>query len=208
MEHALTHSSYANENKDGLTSNERLEFLGDSILGFVTAAWLYEKYPDKPEGELTKIRSALVCETSLAAAAKKIGLGENLMLGKGEEHSGGRQSASITADAMESVLAASYLDGGLKAAKGIIDRLLLNPASAPQGTNDHKTRLQELIQREKNQTISYQLLAESGPDHDKKFSVAVYRNGTRIGTGVGHSKKSAEQEAARAAIASLFPEAE
>ena len=183
LEHALTHSSYANENRrDGLTSNERLEFLGDSILGFVVASYLFKMYPDKPEGELTKIRAALVCETSLAAVAAKLDLGANLHLGHGEEHGGGRKSSSITADAMESVLAAAYLDGG------------------------YKTRLQELVQREKNQVLSYQLMAEVGPDHDKQFTVAVLLNGRQVGCGNGKSKKHAEQAAACAAIAALFPE--
>ena len=207
LEHALTHSSYANENRrDGLTSNERLEFLGDSILGFVVASYLFKMYPDKPEGELTKIRAALVCETSLAAVAAKLDLGANLRLGHGEEHGGGRKSSSITADAMESVLAAAYLDGGLPAASGMIHRLILGEDSPAQKNQDYKTRLQELVQREKNQVLSYQLMAEVGPDHDKQFTVAVLLNGRQVGCGDGKSKKHAEQAAACAAIAALFPE--
>ena len=183
LEHALTHSSYANENrKDGLTSNERLEFLGDSVLGFVVASYLFETYPERPEGELTKLRAALVCEKSLAAAAAKLNLGAALLLGHGEEHGGGRKSSSITADAMESVLAAALQD------------------------QDYKTRLQELVQREKNQQLSYQLTGESGPDHDKHFSVAVLLNDKVVGCGEGRSKKHAEQAAAAAAIGKLFPQ--
>ena len=207
LEHALTHSSYANENrKDGLTSNERLEFLGDSVLGFVVASYLFETYPERPEGELTKLRAALVCEKSLAAAAAKLNLGAALLLGHGEEHGGGRKSSSITADAMESVLAAAYLDGGLEAASGIIHRLILSAGIPDLQDQDYKTRLQELVQREKNQQLSYQLTGESGPDHDKHFSVAVLLNDKVVGCGEGRSKKHAEQAAAAAAIGKLFPQ--
>ena len=207
LEHALTHSSYANENrKDGLTSNERLEFLGDSVLGFVVASYLFETYPERPEGELTKLRAALVCEKSLAAAAAKLKLGAALLLGHGEEHGGGRKSSSITADAMESVLAAAYLDGGLEAASGIIHRLILSAGVPDLQDQDYKTRLQELVQREKNQQLSYQLTGESGPDHDKHFSVAVLLNDKVVGHGEGRSKKHAEQAAAAAAIEKLFPQ--
>lgn len=207
LEHALTHSSYANENrKDGLTSNERLEFLGDSVLGFVVASYLFETYPERPEGELTKLRAALVCEKSLAAAAAKLNLGAALLLGHGEEHGGGRKSSSITADAMESVLAAAYLDGGLEAASGIIHRLILSAGIPDLQDQDYKTRLQELVQREKNQQLSYQLTGESGPDHDKHFSVAVLLNDKVVGHGEGRSKKHAEQAAAAAAIEKLFPQ--
>lgn len=207
LEHALTHSSYANENrKDGLTSNERLEFLGDSVLGFVVASYLFETYPERPEGELTKLRAALVCEKSLAAAAAKLNLGAALLLGHGEEHGGGRKSSSITADAMESVLAAAYLDGGLEAASGIIHRLILSAGIPDLQDQDYKTRLQELVQREKNQQLSYQLTGESGPDHDKHFSVAVLLNDKVVGCGEGRSKKHAEQADAAAAIGKLFPQ--
>ncbi|MBS6366113.1 MAG: ribonuclease III [Clostridiales bacterium] len=206
LEHALTHSSYANENrKDGLTSNERLEFLGDSVLGFVVASYLFKTYPDRPEGELTKLRAALVCEKSLAAAAAKLKLGAALLLGHGEEH-GGRKSSSITADAMESVLAAAYLDGGLEAASGIIHRLILGAGMPDLQDQDYKTRLQELVQREKHQQLSYQLTGERGPDHDKHFSVCVLLNDKVVGCGEGRSKKHAEQAAAAAAIQKLFPE--
>lgn len=206
LENALTHSSYANERRDGRSSNERLEFLGDSILGFVTADFLYRRYPDKPEGDLTRIRADLVCERNLAKAAAGIRLGEFLLLGHGEDHSGGRTRDSIVSDAMESVIAASYLDGGFQAAKGIITRLILSdlPTGRP-GNFDYKTMLQELVQREKDQIIHYELVEESGPDHDKRFVVEVLRNGAVIGTGQGRSKKRAEQAAAAQAVQRLFP---
>lgn len=206
LENALCHSSYANECRDGRSSNERLEFLGDSILGFVVAAFLYQRYPDKPEGDLTRIRADLVCERNLAKCAGTIRLGEFLLLGHGEEHGGGRTRDSIVSDAMESVLAAAYLDGGFDASKGIIDRLILAdlPKGRP-GNFDYKTMLQELVQREKNQVLHYDLIGQSGPDHDKVFTVEVQRNGQVVGRGQGHSKKKAEQAAAQQAVASLFP---
>lgn len=207
LENALCHSSYANECRDGRSSNERLEFLGDSILGFVVAGFLYQRYPDKPEGDLTRIRADLVCERNLAKCAGTIRLGEFLLLGHGEEHGGGRTRDSIVSDAMESVLAAAYLDGGFDAAKGIIDRLILAdlPKGRP-GNFDYKTMLQELVQREKNQVLHYELIGQSGPDHDKVFTVEVQRNGQVVGSGQGHSKKKAEQAAAQQAVASLFPQ--
>lgn len=206
LENALCHSSYANECRDGRSSNERLEFLGDSILGFVVASFLYQRYPEKPEGDLTRIRADLVCERNLAKCAGTIHLGEFLLLGHGEEHGGGRCRDSIVSDAMESVLAAAYLDGGFDAAKGIIDRLILSelPKGRP-GNFDYKTMLQELVQREKNQVLQYELIGQSGPDHDKVFNVEVLRNGQVVGKGEGHSKKKAEQAAAQQAVAALFP---
>ena len=207
LENALRHSSYANENRDsGLSDNERLEFLGDSILGFVVADYLFRTYGDRPEGEMTRIRADLVCETNLARQAATIRLGDFLLLGHGEEQSGGRKRASIVSDAMESVIAAAYLDGGFDAAKGIVDRLILSDVSGGKPHNfDYKTALQELVQRKKDQTIRYELTGERGPDHDKEFLVDVILNGNRVGSGVGSSKKRAEQDAARAAIESLFP---
>ena len=204
---ALTHSSYANENRaSGLHDNERLEFLGDSILGFVVADYLYRHNPDKPEGELTRIRADLVCEHNLARAAATVRLGEFLLLGHGEAATGGRRRDSIVSDAMESVIAAAYMDGGFQAAKGIIDRLILSdlPKGRP-GNFDYKTMLQELVQREKDQVLHYELTGESGPDHDKVFSVEVLRNGQVVGAGQGRSKKKAEQAAAEQAVAALFP---
>lgn len=208
LENALTHSSWANENrKDGQSSNERLEFLGDSILGFVVAEFLYRSFPERPEGELTRFRAELVCEKSLARIAAQIQLGSYLRMGHGEEQGGGRTRPSIMADAVESVLAAAYLDGGFAAARGIIERLLLRDVHGFRPQNqDYKTRLQELVQREKNQELSYHLLSESGPDHDKRFVVSVMLNGGEVGTGTGRSKKRAEQAAAHAAICRLFPD--
>lgn len=208
LENALTHSSYANENRrEGQTSNERLEFLGDSILGFVVAEFLYRTFPDRPEGELTRFRAELVCEKSLAQIAGRIGLGDYLRMGHGEEQGGGRTRPSIIADAVESVLAASYLDGGFPAARGIVDRLLLSQVHGFKTQNqDYKTQLQELVQREKDQVLAYHLLSESGPDHNKSFRVSVHLNGREVGVGTGRSKKRAEQAAAQAAIQALFPE--
>ena len=207
LENALTHSSYANENRERhLPDNERLEFLGDSILGFVVAEYLYRNFPDKPEGELTRIRADLVCERNLAEAAATIELGSYLLLGHGEEQGGGRKRDSIVSDAMESVIAASFMDGGFAAAKEIIDRLILSniPMGRPRNF-DYKTAFQELVQRKKDQQIHYELTGESGPDHDKHFEVEVLLNGKAVGHGVGSSKKRAEQAAAEAAIEALFP---
>ena len=205
LQNALTHSSYANERwHDGLMSNERLEFLGDSILGMVVADYLYRNFPQRPEGELTKMRADMVCETSLAQVAKKINLGEHLLLGHGEEQGGGRERLSILADATESVIAACYIDGGMDAAKAFIETFIL--CNVPTGrlhNKDHKTALQELVQQKKNQTLTYTLTGESGPDHDKHFEVEVRLNGAVIGTGSGSSKKRAEQMAAKAALENM-----
>ena len=205
LENAMRHSSYANENrKEHLNSNERLEFLGDSILGFVVAEYLYRTCPDHPEGDLTRMRAELVCEGSLAAVAARLNLGTYLMLGHGEEHGGGRSRASINADAVESVLAAVYLDGGYEPAKSLIYRLILSGAEAHAPVNsDYKTMLQELVQREKNQVLKYCLVSESGPDHDKEFRVIVLLNDRIIGEGKGRSKKRAEQAAAAQGIEAL-----
>lgn len=206
LRNALTHSSYANERRErGMRDNERLEFLGDSVLGFVTAEYLYRRYKDKPEGDLTRIRADLVCETNLARAAASIRLGEYLMLGRGEDAAGGRLRNSIVSDAMESVIAAVYLDGGIDAARGLIERLILTDAeTVVRDSRDYKTEFQELVQRKKNQSIHYVLVGESGPDHDKKFEMQVILNGKIVGTGLGSSKKRAEQEAAHNAMQSLF----
>ena len=205
LQNALAHSSYANERwHDSLKSNERLEFLGDSVLGMVVAEHLYRNFPDRPEGEMTRMRADMVCETSLAVIAEQIGLGQHLLLGHGEETGGGRNRASILADAVESVIAASFLDGGMAAARSFIERFVLNRVPVRQLTNkDYKTALQELVQQKKNQTITYRLVGESGPDHDKTFLVEVSLNGTVIGEGTGTSKKRAEQDAARAALEQL-----
>ena len=205
LQNALTHSSYANERwHDSLRSNERLEFLGDSILGMVVAEHLYKNFPDRPEGELTRMRADMVCETSLAAIAEQVGLGQHLLLGHGEEAGGGRSRASILADAVESVIAASFLDGGMDAARGFIQRFVLSRVPVQQLTNkDYKTALQELVQQKKNQTITYCLVGESGPDHDKTFLVEVSLNGQVAGRGCGTSKKRAEQDAARDALSKI-----
>ncbi len=206
LENALTHSSYANENRErGLPDNERLEFLGDSILGFVVADYLYRRFPEKPEGELTRIRADLVCETNLAKAAETIHLGDFLLLGHGEDHGGGRKRDSIVSDAMESVIAASYMDGGFEAAKGIIDRLILSdiPVGRPRNF-DYKTALQEYLQSSGNPHIVYRIEGEQGPDHDKTFFAVLRNNGAVIGHGSGSTKKQAEQNAAKEALEKIL----
>ena len=203
LENALTHSSYANENRGALGSNERLEFLGDSVLGMVTADFLFKEHPDLPEGDLTRTRAALVCEESLVEVADLLDLGAYLKLGRGEEAGGGRERPSIRADAVEAVLAAVYLDGGLVEARKIIQRFVLDKETEKSASRDYKTALQELVQRESGQVLTYRLTGESGPDHAKVFSVEVDLNGQKVGEGTGHSKKEAEQMAARAAIARL-----
>ena len=209
LQNALAHSSYANERwHNSLLSNERLEFLGDSVLGMLVAEYLYRTFPDRPEGELTRMRADMVCEKTLAAVANKIGLGEHLLLGHGEEQGGGRNRDSILADAVESVIAACFLDGGLEAALKFVQQFILVEVPVSRLNNaDYKTALQELVQQKKNQVLSYALTGQSGPDHDKVFAVEVSLNGTVVGCGTGRSKKRAEQDAARAAIEKLFPTA-
>lgn len=204
LERALTHSSYANERLGGaLESNERLEFLGDSILGQVTADHLYRAHPDLPEGDLTRMRAALVCETSLAQVAAGWGLGEYLRLGKGEELNGGRHRPSIQADAVEAILAALYLDGGIAQARRTIRSFILCKEEETGEGRDYKTALQEFVQRTPGHTLRYQLLEETGPDHLKEFHMEVTLDGKQAGTGKGHSKKEAEQQAARVALEAL-----
>ena len=201
---ALYHRSDANEHRaQSVSSNERLEFLGDAVLGFVSADYLYGKHPDLPEGELTRIRAALVCEDSLHEVAQRLHLGDFLMLGKGEQSGGGRHRPSILADAVEAVLAAVYLDGGIDEARALVHRILLEkePEQVVESRRrDCKTELQELVQRKPNQELRYELVSESGPDHAKVFTVAVMLNGQVVGLGSGHSKKEAEQSAARTAL--------
>ena len=197
---ALSHSSYANENKGkGIMSNERLEFLGDSVLGQVVASHLYLSYPKMPEGQMTKRRAELVCEHSLFCVAQALELGSFMRLGKGEEQSGGRQRESILADAVEALIAALYLDGGLLVARDFIKRMILTQDDMleKQQVSDYKTALQELIQRKAGQNLSYETISEKGPDHKKTFTVQVSLNGNPIGCGCGHTKKEAEQEAAK-----------
>ena len=208
LQNALTHSSYANECwHDSLKSNERLEFLGDSILGMVVAEYLYKNFPDRPEGELTRMRADMVCETSLASVAARIDLGKHLQLGNGEERFGGRNRASILADAVESVIAACFLDGGMEAAKAFVQQFVLCDVPVKKLHNqDYKTALQELVQQKKDQVLTYALVGESGPDHAKCFMVEVSLNGKPVGKGEGSSKKRAEQDSARDAIDKLFPQ--
>lgn len=207
LHEALSHSSYANEHRSaGRRSNERLEFLGDSVLGFVTAEFLFVQHPDLPEGDLTRIRAALVCEQSLYEVARKLDLGAYLKLGRGEEAGGGRQRTSILADATEAVFAAVYLDGGIGAASDLIHRVLLDAEkeeAVEERRRDYKTALQELIQRQADQVLSYRMIGEEGPDHDKTFRAQVLLNDQPVGTGSGHSKKEAEQSAAKDALSRM-----
>lgn len=207
LQNALSHSSYANERwHDSLKSNERLEFLGDSVLGMLVAEHLYRTFPDRLEGELTRMRADMVCEKTLAKVANRLDLGRHLMFGKGEESGGGRNRDSILADAVESVLAACYLDGGMDAAVQFVQKfILVNVPVTKLHNTDYKTALQELVQQKKNQVIAYRLVGESGPDHDKQFRVELTINGETVGFGVGSSKKRAEQAAAQAAIEKLYP---
>ena len=201
LSEALNHSSYANEHRGaGISSNVRLEFLGDSELGFVTAEFLFKNYPRLPEGDLTRMRAALVCEQSLYEVAKMLELGQYLKLGKGEEAGGGRERQSILADAVEAVFAAVYLDGGMEQIRGLIHRVLLSRAPAAEERKDYKTTLQEIVQRKIGQQLTYHMVEESGPDHNKTFVFEVRLNGEPIGRGDGHSKKEAEQAAARDAL--------
>lgn len=200
---ALTHSSYANENRrEGAVCNERLEFLGDAVLGMITAQYLYKRFPDMPEGRMTRLRAELVCEKSLNGVACSLGLGDMLLLGRGEEKNGGRTRPSILADATEAVIAALSLDGGLAEARRFITRNILEPFEAGEGLPDvdYKTALQELVQRKSDQLLEYVPVSESGPDHDKRFTVQAVLNGQPLSTGEGHSKKDAEQAAAKNAL--------
>ena len=200
---ALTHSSYANEH--GCASNERLEFVGDSVLGLVTASALYERFPDMPEGKMTRLRAELVCEQSLWDVAETLELGRWLLLGRGEESSGGRTRHSILADCVEAVIAAIYLDGGMEPAARFVRTQVLTKLDdgAAALMRDWKTELQELIQRKPGRALSYAMTGESGPDHLKRFSAAVSMNGAVIGAGEGRTKKEAEQAAAKAALEAM-----
>ena len=203
LQNALMHSSYANENRArGCTSNERLEFLGDSVLGMVTAMRLYRLYPDMPEGKLSRLRAELVCEQSLHAVALELGLGSYIRLGHGEARNGGRERPSILADAVEAIIAAIYLDGGLESAQRfILDHILTGLAEGQMHhVADYKTDLQERVQRKPGQALEYTLLSESGPDHNKSFTMNVLLNGSEIGRGTGRTKKEAEQSAAKSAL--------
>lgn len=207
LQNALAHSSYANEQwHNSLLSNERLEFLGDSVLGMLVARFLYTTFPQRPEGELTRMRADMVCEKTLAGVANTLGLGNHLLLGKGEELGGGRHRNSILADAVESILAACYLDGGMEAASAFVSRFILVQVPADHIHHvDYKTKLQELVQRKRDQVLGYTLVGQSGPDHEKVFIVEATLNGKVVGSGSGSSKKRAEQDAAKNAICALFP---
>ena len=207
LETALTHSSYANERRGGhMACNERLEFLGDSILGMIVARHLYETHPDMPEGKMTRLRAELVCEKSLFQMAGELNLGAYLRLGKGEEQCGGRQRPSINADAVEAVLAAVYLDGGMEAARGVMERCWPSPEDVERPTQDSKGALQELMQRGGGDPPEYRITGQSGPAHDPRSEATVYRNGKPLATGIGHTKKHAEQEAAVRALEILSKE--
>lgn len=198
---ALSHSSYANENKKVPRSNERLEFLGDSVLSIVVSKHIFNDYKHLPEGELTKLRASLVCEKALYEFSKKIHLGEYILLGKGEEHTGGRERPSILADAFEAVIASIYLDGGFEPVeKYILGFLPKDIIHNQPAFNDFKTVLQEVIQKNPEEKVEYILVDEKGPDHDKAFVVNVCLNSNVIGKGIGKSKKEAEQMAAKEAL--------
>lgn len=199
---ALTHSSYANENKSAGNSNERLEFLGDSVLGVVVADYLFKNYPNMPEGDLTKLRAALVCEKACCNFSRQIDVGNFLRLSHGEQNSGGRTRSSILADAFEAIIAAIYMDSGMEEARKFILRFVIPVAQAakPKAFKDYKTALQEIIQQNPEEHLEYVLTGESGPDHNKHFTVEVHLNSNVIGKGGGRSKKEAEQQAAREAL--------
>lgn len=204
---ALSHSSYANEHKnEDVECNERLEFLGDAILGFVVGEYIYKKFSLWPEGKLTKLRASVVCETMLSKKGRELGINNALKLGKGEEHTGGRERNSIIADAVESVIGAIYLDGGMDEARKFILNLLvdeINEISSTVHILDAKTTLQEIIQRDSQEPIEYIITSESGPAHCKSFAVEVRHKQKVLGKGVGHSKKEAEQMAAMEAIKAI-----
>lgn len=206
LKNALTHSSYANENRaEGISSNERLEFLGDSVLGFVTAKHLYSMQHTLSEGKMTRLRAELVCEQSLHGVALDLDLGRYLRMGHGEEKNGGRTRPSILADAVEAVIAAMFLDGGIAAPESFIERMILSPESIEaHHAADYKTELQELIQQKNGQVLTYAPTGESGPDHAKVFSASVSLNGEVIGEGSGRTKKEAEQAAACQALKKLI----
>ena len=198
---ALSHSSFANENKKQRNSNERLEFLGDSVLSIIVSDFIFEHYTFLPEGELTKLRAYLVCEKALFEFAKQIRLGDFIMLGKGEVNTGGRTRPSILADAFEAVIAAIYLDGGIEAARKHVLRFIPKDFDPKHNhITDYKTVLQEIIQRNPEEMVEYVLKSEKGPDHDKEFTVQVMLNSNVIGEGTGKSKKNAEQMAAKQAL--------
>lgn len=203
---ALTHSSYSFEKKERVRNNQRLEFLGDAVLELVVSEFLYNRYSLGTEGELTKLRASIVCEPSLARVARDLGIGSCLYMGRGEERSGGRERPSILADAFEALLGAIYLDKGMEAAGEFALRLLRDVISdvlEGRVERDYKTELQEILQKKSNRPVSYVILKEEGPAHDKFFTAGVVFMGRQLGEGMGHSKKEAEQRAARNALGSI-----
>lgn len=205
---AMTHSSYANEKVTGRhENNERLEFLGDAVLELVSSQFLFKKYPQKPEGELTKLRASMVCEPTLALCAQDISLGNFLFLGKGEALTGGRERPSVTSDALEALIGAIYLDGGFEAAQSFIEAFILKDIEKKQLFYDSKTNLQQLVQRDyPDAELTYRMVKETGPDHNKTFVAEVYIGEQMFGCGTGHSKKNAEQEAAYQALLKMKSE--
>ena len=201
---ALVHSSFSNEHKkEQIPSNERLEFLGDAALELASSRYLYEHFPDEPEGILSKRRAAIVCEPSLAKCAREIGLGSHLQLGRGEEKNNGRERDSLLSDAFEAVIGAIFLDGGFAQAEAFVIRFVMNEMTENPVYSDSKTKLQEAVQSSLADSISYELISEVGPEHNKIFTVTVKIGGEPWGSGSGHSKKAAEQEAAAAALLRL-----
>lgn len=205
LDQALTHTSFAHEAKEipKPEDNERLEFLGDAVLGLSVSSYIYEKFPQMPEGELTKLRARVVCEAALAKFARGLSLGDYLLLGKGEEASGGRDRSSILSDAMEAVIGACYVDKGFAVAKKLALFLTeeeIGDSVESKNMDDYKTRLQEIVQKDGTLAIKYKLLSEEGPAHDKQFEMAVFVEGNKLATGTGSSKKEAEQMAAKKAL--------
>ena len=204
LRQALTHSSYANEKRlNKHENNERLEFLGDAVLELTTSEHVFEKDTKMPEGELTKLRASLVCEQTLSMCAKEIKLGMFLLLGKGEDATGGRERKSILSDAMEAVIGAIYLDGGFTNAKEFIHKFILSDIDQKKLFFDSKTILQEIVQSDYKKRLYYELILETGPDHNKNFTVLACMDDQKLCTGTGHTKKAAEQEAAYKSILML-----
>lgn len=201
---ALTHSSYSNERKmNKMANNERLEFLGDAVLELISSEFIYTSHPRMPEGEMTKLRASMVCEPALAYCARQLPLGDYLLLGKGEDSTGGRDRDSILSDALEAVIGAIYLDGGFTSAKEFICHYILNDMDKKKLFYDSKTILQEIVQAMSKETLKYELLKEEGPDHNKKFTVSACLGDQQLSIGIGRTKKAAEQEAAYKAILKL-----
>lgn len=207
LRQAMIHSSYANENHlQKYECNERLEFLGDAVLELVSSEFLFHEDKKMPEGELTKTRASMVCEQALAFCARQIGLGDYLLLGKGEDATGGRKRDSITSDALEALIGAIYMDGGFANAKEFIHKYILNDIENKQLFYDSKTTLQEIVQAEYEEDVQYVLVKEEGPDHNKSFYVEALLGDRKLGEGCGHTKKAAEQQAAYCAIKKLRDE--